>query len=320
MKEILGKIARFLKLDRGDMPVFLASLLLALSIWFIHNLALKYTDFVSVQVVAKSSIEGHAELSTNSAEVVARARCIGFNIVKMKLRHSERVLSVHDEDFHHLSGDTYYLTSKELMGFSHELFGEGSVVEYFVTDTVTFRFAPVSHRKVPVVLNGSFETESGYMFKDGVKLSPDSVTVYGEMSRLSTIGEILTTKFYKSGISNDGQGVLKLSKIKGMRLSDDEVRYTYSAVRYVDIPFSSDIQIVNKPIDKKLVVVPSSADIRFRCAFPLVADPTVSAVLYVDYEDYLDSRSGKCPVKLRVKDTGVIDYTIDPMYVEVFEQ
>lgn len=320
MKEILGKIARFLKLDRGDMPVFLASLLLALSIWFIHNLALKYTDFVSVQVVAKSSIEGHAELSTNSAEVVARARCIGFSIVSMKLRHSDKVISIHDEDFHHLSGDTYYLTSKELMGFSHELFGEGSVVEYFVTDTVMFRFAPVSHRKVPVVLNGSFEAESGYMLPGGVRLSPDSVTVYGEQSRLSTVGEVFTAKMYKNGITNDGQGVLKLSKIKGLRLSEDEVRYSYTAVRYVDIPSTSDIQIVNKPIDKKLVVVPSSADIRYRCAFPLATDPSTSAMLYVDYEDYLASRSGKCPVRLRVKSSDVIDYTIDPMYVEVFEQ
>ena len=320
MKEILGKIARFLKLDRGDMPVFLASLLCAVSIWFIHNLALKYTDFVSVNVVVKSNIDGRSELSTNSSEVVARARCIGYNIMKMKLQSRTKEINVESQDFHHLSGDTYYLTSKELMGFSHELFGEGSVVEYFVTDTVAFRFSQVSHRRVPVVLNGSFDAEAGYMLPGGVKVVPDSVTVYGEQAKIATIGEVFTTKFHKSGIDGDGQGVLKLSKIKDVRISDDEVRYSYSAVRFVDLNQTCDIQIVNKPIDKNLIVVPSTVDVRFRCSFPMVEDPASSAVLYVDYADYLESRSGKCPVKVRTRGNDVIDYVVDPMYVEVFEQ
>jgi len=321
MKEILRKIAKYLKLDRRDMTVFLLSLLLAFSIWFLHNLSLKYTDFVSVQVTAKSGIDGRAELSSNSAEVVARARCVGFNLLGMKI-HSRKNHTVEfmSDEFHHAEGETYYLTSKELQGYSHQLYGDGSVIEYFVTDTVWFKFAAVSHKRVPVVLNGSFEPADRFILAGGVKFSPDSVTLYGEQNKLDKVEEILTVKANKLGIDKDGNGVLKLTKVKGLRLSDDAVRYSYVASRYVDLECTGNVQIINKPFGKNIVIVPATVDAKFRCNFPFTKDPTTSAVFYVDYRDYLNSRSGKCQVKVRHNSPDVIECMLEPEYVELIAQ
>ena len=50
-----------------DLAGLLFSLLLAFSIWLIHNLSLNYTQVIAVPVTARSNIEGHQELSSTFA-------------------------------------------------------------------------------------------------------------------------------------------------------------------------------------------------------------------------------------------------------------
>ena len=50
------------------------SLLLAFSIWLIHNLSLNYSDTISVPVMAQCNIDGHSNVSSNSSMIAARCR------------------------------------------------------------------------------------------------------------------------------------------------------------------------------------------------------------------------------------------------------
>ena len=65
-----------------DLAVFLLALLLAFSIWLIHNLALKYNAYLDVTVQASCNIDGHSELSSDYSHVVARCRATGYNVIK----------------------------------------------------------------------------------------------------------------------------------------------------------------------------------------------------------------------------------------------
>ena len=62
-----------------DIVIFILSLLLAFSIWLIHGLSLKYTEFVTVHVVAESGIDGHSAMSANSVAILARCRTSGYD-------------------------------------------------------------------------------------------------------------------------------------------------------------------------------------------------------------------------------------------------
>jgi len=323
MKEFLHKIVRSFRLDRRDVTGLLLSLLLASSIWVLHNLSLKYTDYVTVSVVAKSSIDGRTEFSTNSADITARARCIGYSLLKVRFNRNESiVIPFREDEFHYEGGDVFYLTSKELHDHVKDFYGDGSVVETdgFVTDTVRFRFSTVSHKKVPVTINGSFTPDENYTFKGDVKLYPDSVTVYGESSRIALISEVMTKRVYKTGIDKAHSGTVKLQKVRDIRYSSDAVRYSYEVTRFVDIERTASLHVINKPMDKDIFILPSVVDVRFRCKFPYVGDPVEDAVLYVDYEDYLESRSGKCPVKVMNAGSDVLEYAVEPEYVELIEQ
>jgi hypothetical protein len=63
-------------------------------------------------------------------------------------------------------------------------------------------------------------------------------------------------------------------------------------------------------------VYPSVAKIKLKYEFPPVAGFTEDVSLVVDYNEFQESLSGKCRVKLTAPRDGVIVYEVDPPYVE----
>lgn len=323
MKGFLQRLIKTLRLDGRDWVVFLTSLLLACSIWFIHNLSLKYSDIVEVPVRVTCNLEGHSDRSSNSQVVAARCRMTGYNLVRARAfaRKGERNVTFAREAMHPRTADSWYVTGKELQEVAHIIFGESATLEYFLSDTLVFTFPRQECRRVPVRLYADFQMRPQYMMAGDVVIEPDSVTVYGEPSQLEKISSITTEKFYKKDISSGFSGVLKLRKpSKGLRLSDESVRFSASVSRFVEISRTLPVEVINAPLDKEFIVIPSSVNASFRCAFPYSSDPLESAGACIDYNDYRESRSGKCQVKSRNVGEAIIDCSFSPAVVECVER
>ena len=76
------------------MPVFLLSLLLAVSIWFLYNLSLDYSDYLQVPVTAGCNMEGHSSVSSGSSDVIARCVTSGYNIIRLKSMRGKSPVTV----------------------------------------------------------------------------------------------------------------------------------------------------------------------------------------------------------------------------------
>ena len=68
LRELYRRLLDSLHIKGRDVTVFLLSLLLASSVWLLHNLSLNYSDLVSIPVTAQSNIEGHSAYSSNRSE------------------------------------------------------------------------------------------------------------------------------------------------------------------------------------------------------------------------------------------------------------
>ena len=82
MRNLLHRILKTLNINGRDWVVLLLALLLAFSIWLIHNLTLKYNDYMSVSVIASCSIPGHSSVSADKSEVTARCRATGYKVIR----------------------------------------------------------------------------------------------------------------------------------------------------------------------------------------------------------------------------------------------
>ena len=320
MRKLYDRLLKSLNINGRDFAVLLLALLLAFSIWLLHNLSLKYNDYLSVSVVAHCNIEGHADVSSNRCEVMARCRATGYNVISSMIKGKHDVIDV---DFKpavmkHKDGETFYVSASDLQDYAHVFFGADVSVDYFVTDTLFFRFPYQDHKKVPVHPVFSVTYSEQYMSSGDLEIEPDSVTLYGEPYRLETIDKVYTSPIRYADLSEDVQGVVRIEKVKGLRMSEDDVHYSLDVTRYVEVNTSVPVQTNGLPVGKEMLILPSSVDVTLKCVFPLMADPLAGLSFAVDYDSFINSLSGRCEVKPVSLPKGVIGYEVHPPVIGCF--
>ena len=316
MKNLFHRILKTLNINGRDWVALLLALLLAFSIWLIHNLALKYNGHMSVPVVASCSIPGHASVSADKAEVTARCRATGYKVIRSYIRSGKDVeIQFRPSDIKHKEGDIFYVIPEDLKDYSHLIFGPEISVEYYVTDTLFFRFPYENYKKVPVVPITTITYSDQYMAETPIEVIPDSVLVYGEPFRLENIASVYTKPINYDDLSEDVSGVVKLEKIKDIRISDAEVRYELKVKRFVEVMCSVPVTVVNVPAGKKMYVYPSEVDVCLKCNFPLVDVPERGLRVVADYNDLHKSLGQSCILKVQAPSRGVISSEAIPATV-----
>lgn len=317
MRRLYQKLLESLNISGRELAVFLLALLLAFSIWLIHNLSLKYNDYLTSTVIAQCNLEGHSPLSINESDIVARCRATGYKVILSDIRAHRKPVTVNFDRsvMKHKEDDLFYVVSSDLTEYAHLIYGDGVTLDYFVSDTVFFRFPEVDHKKVPVHPVYSVSYLPQHMSNGQLEVIPDSVTVYGEAYRLESIDKVFTEMVKYTSLSSDIQGVVRLEKIRGVRLSVDEVHYLLDVTRYVEISRSLPVKVINVPADKKLQVFPAAVTVLAKFAFPLSGAAHEEMEVVVDYEDFISSISGKCPVRLSGLPSGLISYEMNPVAV-----
>lgn len=304
---------------KKDWLQFLLCFLLSAAVWLIHNMSQSYVNLVSIPVLAKSNIDAHSDLSTTDATVTAQVRASGFRHFVLSKRHRRPVtVSFTNTDFRHAGEDRYYIPSSALYKYVSSFFGDGATVESFVSDGLTFTFPSTDFKKVPVVCVHSLDYKSQYMAVSAMSVQPDSVYVYGEPSRLENVDRVLTRPVELHELDADAHGTVKLEVPRGVRLSGETVKYSLNVSRYVEIRREVKIGTRNVPSGVSLSVLPSTASVVIRCSFPVGADPDKNASFYVDYNDFTNSITGRCVVKVSGLPSGVMDYTVSPEVIDCF--
>lgn len=293
------------------------ALLLAFGVWFIHNLSLKYSELVQCSVVARCDLYGHANVSANAADVIARCNMRGFDIVSYKIGSKSKTVTVvvSPDDMKYYGDDFFYMAKDELSRYFHEFFGDKSTLEYYVTDTVLFRFPSEDYKKVPVRAVASITYKPQYMPYGKLRISPDSVLIYGNKGDIEGIHAVNTDVISFSNVSAGIVGEIAIEKIPGIRISDERVRYELPVFRYVEQEFKLPVETVNVPSNVDAKVFPASATLKVKSIYPGLEDPSDLSVS-VDFFEFEGSRSGKCLGKVTGLQSKVIDYSLEP---EIFD-
>ena len=306
-------------MDRFNLLAFLLAVFLAFSVWLIHNLSQNYSDLVTVNVWAVSNIEGRAARSAEPSAVVARCSASGFRHRGLQLRRREVELVIDRSELVRGEGDSFSADASVLGRHAQAIFGERVHPDVFLSPVVQFRFPEENHKKVPVRAVSVLGFRPQYMATGPVVVSPDSVVVYGDPRLLASVERVHTRQISLSDIHGSVHGVVRLDAPGGLRLSETEVTYSLEAARYVEIRSRAAVEVRGAPSSRRLSVLPSSVDVVFRCVFPLISDPVGRVGFYVDYPDFVESRYGKCLVRVDPLPDGVIEVTTEPELVECIE-
>jgi hypothetical protein len=321
MKDLFHRLLKALNISGRDWVILTLSLLLAFSVWTIHNLSLKYNASLSAKVIAVCSLDGHENVSAAAAEASARGRATGYNIIEsyMKARRPVKV-EFSPSAMQRYDSDRFFVTGDKLYEYSHLIFGEDISIEHYVSDTLFFRFPSVNHKKVPVVPVCILTYKGQYMARGPLQVTPDSVVVAGDPYMLESVKNVYTSPVRHLDISENISGIVAIEPIKGVNIQAKEVYYSMDVGRYVEFVYESHVEAVNVPAGKALMIFPSVATIRMRCEFPLLDDTEGKQTLYVDYNDFKASVGGNCPVRVRNLPKGVLSYEVEPVSVRCVEE
>lgn len=301
--------------------VLILSLLLAFSVWMIHNLSLRYNATLKAKVIAVCGLDGYEDVSTNSVEVTARCRATGYNVLASVLRSGKPVkVNFNPSIMQNYDGDRFYVVGSRLNEYAHLIFGEDVTLDHFITDTLFFRFPAVHNKKVPVVPVSLLTFESQYMSRGELQILPDSVVVEGEPSLLESVHQVYTTPIRHLDVSENINGLALLEQIRGIHVETQEIYYSLEVCRYVEVVKEIPVAIEGVPSDRKLMVFPSTVTVLMKCEFPLLDNNDGNLKAYVDYSDFSTSLGGNCLVKLASLPKGVISYEIDPVAVRCVEE
>lgn len=320
MGRLWDKFRSLMATNGKDIIIFVMSLLLAFSIWLIHNLSLYYNETVSVPVTARSNLDGHALVSSNSSAVQARLRLTGFDVIRSRgaMNRKPVVVDFTASDLHPRGGEMFYVTGTDLNRYVQAVFGDDARLETMLSDTVQFRFPLENSKKVPVTAVYTADFRSQYTAVGDLRLVPDSVTVYGEPMHLEQVDRVYTRPFYLQDLRVSAHGRVRLEET-GLRLSDNAVDYTLDVSRYVEIRADLPVESRNVPAGRSLIIYPSVAQVSFKCAFPVTVDPSDVARFYIDYQDFTNSLGGVCIPRHDALPAGILDYTIEPQVFDCVE-
>ena len=296
---------------------FLLCLLFSAGLWLVLNLSQDYVALVSVPVVAASNIEGRAAVSTSEATATAQVGASGFRHVLLARKHKRPVqVTFNAADFRYDREEWYSISNANLYRYASDIFGDGVTVETFIFEDLSFSFPEESYKKVPVRPVLSITYDPQYMAQTTMSLQPDTVLVYGEPARLENVEYVVTKPLELKDLRSSVHGKIRLETPSGVRLSHEESIYSMEVTRYVEVRSEVRIGVRNAPARVNLAVLPSTAEVVFRCVFPTTSDPAANVRFYVDYRDFALSRTGRCKVHAEGIPSNVIDYTVTP---EVFD-
>ena len=321
MKGLFHRVLKALNISGRDWVILTLSLLLAFSVWMIHNLSLKYNANLTAKVTAICLLDGHENESSSTAEAVVRGRATGYNIIESYIKAKRPVkVEFNPSVMQRYDAERFFVTGDRLNEYSHLIFGEDISVEHYISDTLFFRFPAVNHKKVPVEPVMLLSYKGQYMARGPLTVTPDSVVVEGDPYLLESVKQVYTAPIRHVDVSENIGGMVSLEPIRGVSIQAKEVYYNMNVTRFVEFVNEYKVEVVNVPADKTLIVFPSTAKLTMKCEFPLMDDAEGQQTVYVDYNDFKTSVGGNCPVRVKNLPKGILSYDVEPVSVRCVEE
>ena len=296
---------------------FVLSLLLALSVWFLHNMSQNYSASLNYNVKINTTIQGHDISAISDNRVVAKSNATGFYILKQRRKsdESQLVVDINSKYLTKRADGLYALATSDL----EYVISQSNLNDYgimdILDDTLLFNIHIPTHKRVPVIINSTLTFKSQYMLSNEMVTNPDSIIVYGDESYLEQINSVSTRHIKHNLLSEGVVGSVKLVEIPNVSFSQNEVYYDIEVERYVERSREIPVNVVNLPVGNQLHVLPSAVTLTYRIPFnKKISDNELQ--LYVDYQDFIISSNKQVLVQLNDLSSSVISYDIFPKVVE----
>jgi len=218
-------------------------------------------------------------------------------------------------------GTSVVLQGTTLEAYINRSLPQSATVVRYDPVRISFGYSLLRSRKVPVVFDGQVNLSPGYFLNGDIRVSPDSVMVYGSLADLTKLTYIYTNSDTLNGLETNRKVTYSLIKQDNIRLKPNKVNVYIPVEAYQQMRINVPVECFNLPDDLNIKFFPSNVTMSFFIGVSMT--DSINAEDFevgVDYHGLKDSRQASVPVRVTSSPSFVRNITLDPPNVEyIFE-
>jgi len=308
--------------------VFLFFLLIATIFWFLDALSKDYTTTVTYPVDYRNFPENKILVGDLPGHLKVQINGYGFTLLQIKMGMAIdpmpfdiQEMSLTPKAGNH--GRTYFYLTELAQETIAEKLPSGVSVMSVKPDSIIFRFEDVDSKDVPVAKEAfTFRFRKQYMQTGPLRITPDSVKIWGPEARLDTIRHVRPAKKLFTDLNKDLAVEVPLEEKTDIRIKPPKVRLRMEVSEFTEKTVKLPVEIRNLPRGTNVKLFPDNVRVTFHVGLQQYAGVSESRFrAVVNYDDIRSGISNKVRVRLATRPGYIQDVRIYPEYLEyILEQ
>ena len=254
----VNKIWRWLKSivrpSNKDLKIVILCIIGATIIWFLSALNKNYTTVIKCPIELSYERDSTIEVITPPRNVQVNVSGVGWDLLKQSLsfRRDPLLISVESPiETKRIAGYTIQpLISQHLSSLN---------LNFVVTDTIYFDIQRLRKKKLFVYVDSTkVSLRDFHQIISPLNVSPDSVTITGHESLITTLSDTLSVRLPQDEIDNNYSEKIYIDNfdLSLVSFSPSEIDISFNVSEYVDHSTDFEIQLVNFPMDSSAFIEP----------------------------------------------------------------
>jgi hypothetical protein len=301
---------------------FLICILIASFLWIVNALNRTYTKTIAVPLKFINLPKNKALSSELPKFIQADVKASGAKLLFIDFKKNENEIII---DFNNFSSKKIHSNNLAIntalsIGNLSKLFNTEVELIKVKPDSIYFSFGKAYQKIVPVISDLQIDFDTLYNYGDKVKISPSSITLYGDSLLLSSIDEVKTEKIILNNlnktIKQKATIVLPEEFEERIGISQKEVNLDINVDKFTELNLDVPVETINVPKGFELKTFPDKIKLQIKVGL-LEYDslrPEQFRVI-VNYADITKNKN-KLPVKIDQQPENIKIIKIIPQKVE----
>lgn len=225
---------------------------LSIIIWLMNALEKNYTTYIDYPIRFKNYPENKTLIGNLPSALELRVSAHGYTLLRNKIssRYIPIVFNVRSFTLNRLPGrdsSFFYIESRFIQDYvSKQLNSEFEIIE-IKPDTLIFPFAQVHSKKLPIQSMALFELDKQLIFKNEIKLMPDSVVVTGPDYIIDTLSVVFTKAEDFGIITGSCEENVDLEEVNYIGYETEDVKLFFDIEKFTEKVLDVPVTIINVP-------------------------------------------------------------------------
>ena len=321
-KSARTEINAFLRRQRWkEALIFFFFVLLSLGFWLLQSLQQEYEIEISIPVRYKNIPPDVSFTETPPQEIVARVKDKGSVLLNYSFGRSFAPIEANLKNQADKSG-SLSITKKTIESDIQKQLLASTSLTGFEPQHIDAAFSKRIKKEIPVVFNGTIQTNPGFHVSGDIIISPMNISVYASDVVLDTLNQAKTVFTEIKKANKTITKTVQLQKVNEATYDPTSVTLTIPIEEFTEKTLEIPVICTDLPPHYTLRTFPSVAKVT--CSIPLSRFKDLSEDAFeirFSFKDLEQNVSGTLPISLTKKPDWVSSATLVPNKIEfILEQ